>query len=102
MLGLNPEELNFMLSVEGQAAIAAAKRDHETRERWKGPNATPWSEAHTAMAVRSGHLERERQRLTAAEFEAGRAHRTGEETALRAVRNAALARREEGRNNGAA
>lgn len=102
MLGLNPEELDFMLSVEGQAAIAREQREHRLRESWKGPSATPWTEAHAAMAVRSGYLESERKRLAAAEFAAGQAHRNGEEAALRSLRNAALASREEGRNNGAA
>lgn len=102
MLGLNPEELDFMLSVEGQAAISSAKRDHRLRESWKGPSAAPWSETHAAMAVRTGYLESERKRLAAAEFAAGQAHRSGEEAALRAIRNAALTSREERTNNATA
>lgn len=102
MLGLKEAELEFMLSPEGQAAIASAKRDHRLRESWKGPQAQPWTEAHAAMAVRTSYLAHERTRLAAAEFEAGKSQRTGEEAALRQARNEALAAREEGMRNGGA
>lgn len=102
MLGLKPEELDFMLSAEGQAAIAHAKREHRLHESWKGPQAMPWTEGHAAMAVRTGYLAHERSRLAVAEFAAGEAHRNGEETALRALRSAALAVREKGLGNEAA
>lgn len=100
MQGLRSEELDFMLSPEGQHIIAAAKRSHHHRESWKGPDAAPWTEAHAAMAVRTGYLEYERARLANAEFAAAQAHRKGEETALRHVRNEALSARTKGANNG--
>lgn len=102
MLGLKPEELDFMLSAEGQAAIAHAKREHRLHESWKGPQAMPWTEGHAAMAVRASYIAHQRASFVAAEFEAGAAHRNGEETALRALRSAALAVREKGMGNEAA
>jgi hypothetical protein len=91
MDGLNPDELIFMGTPEGQATIARAKREHDYRESWKGPEALGWSVGHIAAAVRAGFLEHQRRQFAVATERAGEPYQHGEVSALRSMRNAAAA-----------
>lgn len=90
MAGLSAEELAFMGSPAGEAAIARARRDHDLRTRSQ-PDALGWSIGHIAAAVRTGYLEQQRQQFAAATAQAGADYRNGELVALRALRNEAAA-----------
>lgn len=76
MAGLSAEELAFMGSPEGEAAIARARRDHDLRTRSQ-PDALGWSIGHvaacSALRIRVADLrEAEERARRAGQQEAAR------------------------------